>query len=228
MLRETFAIMIWAFQELGTLRVELVFDPDIVESFVARNNGGRSISSQRNTRRALTRIGRIVNPQSWPGPTESSEVPTGAAACACGCQNRTGQGPVLFWVLLLRLLIGFVSPAHDKDGYTNSTHHHETNYSVTQVIVLPPTMTAPAEPKPPTLILEDFDDRYTACDATEVHPRSGCMHFDYGVNNERAFGGRFGAHKGPATSTDCSNSASTKSDTPKPDGSRLKRNVSRC
>ena len=127
MLRETFAIMIWAFQELGTLRVELVFDPDIVESFVARNNGGRSISSQRDARRALTRIGRIVNPQSWPKTTESSAVLTGAAAGACGCQNRTGQDLVLFCVLLFRLLIGLVALAHENDGYTSSTHHHVTN-----------------------------------------------------------------------------------------------------
>ena len=64
--------------ELGTINSEIVYHLDNVDHYVSVANGHRSIHWQREARRTLTQIGRVVAPRFW--PREHTKLPrTGPA-----------------------------------------------------------------------------------------------------------------------------------------------------
>ena len=65
LMRNGFALTAWVYAELGTVDVRDVFHPDIVETFVISINRGQSDRWKYDTRRALTKIGRAVDPGLW-------------------------------------------------------------------------------------------------------------------------------------------------------------------
>ena len=78
MLRVSFGAFEWALAELGTINSEIVYHLDNVDHYVSVANGHRSIHWQREARRMLTQIGRVVAPRFW--PREHTKLPrTGPA-----------------------------------------------------------------------------------------------------------------------------------------------------
>ena len=78
MLRVSFGVFEWALAELGTTNQETVCHPDNVDHYIVGANGHRSIDWQREARRTLTQIGRVVASRFW--PREHTKLPkTGPA-----------------------------------------------------------------------------------------------------------------------------------------------------
>ena len=71
MLRASFGITAWALEELGFLAVETTWHPDSVRRFVDEANAHRSVDWRQQASRTLNKVGRAVNPQFWPVPTQT-------------------------------------------------------------------------------------------------------------------------------------------------------------
>ncbi|MDE0231077.1 MAG: hypothetical protein OXI56_01310 [bacterium] len=69
-MRAAVGIAEWADRSLGTLDPTVVLDPRNVEYWSMKLNSHQSVRWRERTRSALRVLGRAVNPQGWPPPTQ--------------------------------------------------------------------------------------------------------------------------------------------------------------